>query len=247
VLHEMRPAGFAHIDSRAALMATTSLDAEGVRRMLLAVADRLIASELVLSQADRQLGDGDHGLGMARGFTVVKADLETSGSASIAQLFGRTGMAMLNSMGGASGALFGTMFRLGGKALDGRVAFDSAALADFLASALSGVVARGGAKPGDKTMVDALEPAASGAREAAALPLAEAMCKVAAAAAAGKRATASMIATMGRAKGLGQAAIGFEDPGAISVALILEAMRDFVIRSKTSWNQQNAEEPGGGA
>src|SRR6476646_3385537 len=115
-------------------MATTSLDADGVKRMLLAVADRIIASESVLSEADRHLGDGDHGLGMARGFAAVKAKLETSDGVTIAQLFGNAGMAMLSSMGGASGALFGTMFRQGGKALDGLAVFDAAAFADFLAA-----------------------------------------------------------------------------------------------------------------
>lgn len=210
-------------------MTKTSLDAKAVKQMLLSIAERIIASESILSEADRHLGDGDHGLGMARGFTAVKGKLDAIESDSIAQLFVLSGTAMLTSMGGASGALFGTMFRQGGKALEGREFFDSAALADFLAAALSGVVARGGAKPGDKTMVDALEPAARTALTAAALSLNESVTVVAAAADAGKTATERMRATLGRAKALGETSIGFQDPGAISVSLILDAIRDFVL------------------
>ena len=209
-------------------MPKTSLDAPAVRQMLLAMADRIIASEPILSEADRHLGDGDHGVGMARGFTAVKAKLATASSETIAKLFGMTGNALLSSMGGASGALFGTLFREGGKALEGRDRFDSAALADFLAAALVGVQARGGAKPGDKTMVDALAPAATAARQASALSLPEAAAAVATAAESGTEATRCLVARAGRAKTLGDASIGHPDPGAISVSLILEAVRDFV-------------------
>jgi dihydroxyacetone kinase-like protein len=210
-------------------MQNCSLPPQEVRQMLLAIADRMIASEPILSEADRQLGDGDHGLGVARGFAAVKARLESSGLDTIAKLFGTAGTVMLSSMGGASGALFGMMFRQGGKALEGREAFDSSALADFLAAAASAVKVRGGAKPGNKTMVDALEPAATTARESIALPLSEAIQAVAAAADAGKESTKSMVATAGRAKVLGQASVGYADPGAMSVSLILAAMRDYLL------------------
>lgn len=199
--------------------------------MLLFMADRVIAAEPVLSEADRHLGDGDHGLGMARGFRAVKAKLEPGSSENIAQLFGAAGMAMLSTMGGASGALFGTLFRAGGKALKGRGTFDSAALADILDAALAGVIARGGAKPGDKTMIDALQPAALKAREVAALPLSVAASAVAAAAQSGTEATKSMRAAVGRAKTLGDASVGFQDAGAISVTIMLEALRDYVLES----------------
>jgi len=197
--------------------------------MLLFVADRIIEAEPILSEADRHLGDGDHGLGMARGFRAVKARLEPSGLESIAKLFGAAGMAMLSTMGGASGAIFGTMFRNGGKALEGRATFDSAALADFLEAALSGVMSRGGAKPGDKTMIDALHPAALKAREVAALPLSEAASAVTAAAESGLEATRSMRAAVGRAKALGEASIGYQDAGAVSVTVMLEALRDYTL------------------
>jgi dihydroxyacetone kinase-like protein len=204
------------------------LSLEEVRQMLLFMADRLIAAEPILSEADRQLGDGDHGLGMARGFRAVKAKLEAGGSEDISKAFGVVGMALLSTMGGASGALFGTLFRAGGKALEGRATFDSAALADFLDAALAGIMARGGAKPGDKSMIDALHPATLKAREVAARPLSEATVAVAAAARSGTEATKSMRAAIGRAKSLGDASIGYQDAGAISVTLILEAVRDYI-------------------
>lgn len=202
-----------------------------VRLMMLQVADAIIASEPMLSQADRDLGDGDHGLGMKRGMEAVKAQLEKLEPASVEQVFVTTGTAMMTSMGGASGAIFGTVYRAGGKALAGRPAFDSEGLALLLEAALEGVMKRGGAKPGDKTMIDAVAPAAAKARESAALPLTEALHAVAAAAEAGKEASKGMIAQFGRAKTLGEACLGFPDAGACSVVVMLNTMRDYVTQS----------------
>ncbi|MCB1279476.1 dihydroxyacetone kinase subunit DhaL [Prosthecobacter sp.] len=198
-----------------------------VRLMMLQVADAIIAAEPMLSQADRDLGDGDHGLGMKRGMEAVKAKLEPMEPTSVEEVFVTTGTAMMTSMGGASGAIFGTVYRAGGKALAGRPAFDSEGLAFLLEAALEGVMKRGGAKPGDKTMIDAVAPAAAKARESAALPLNEALQAVAAAAEAGKEASKNMIAQFGRAKTLGEACLGFPDAGACSVVIMLNTMRDY--------------------
>lgn len=209
-------------------MPRNSLTPDEVKSMLLAVADAIIANEPYLSEADRNLGDGDHGLGMQRGFTAVKEKLAgTNPADGIDKLFSAAGMAMISSMGGASGAIFGTLFRDGGKALAGRAELDAAGYADFLRAACDGVTARGKAKPGDKTMVDALHPAAEKARESANLPLFEAMAAVAAAGEAGREASKAMIATLGRARTLGEASIGHPDAGACSVAIILRTMSDF--------------------
>jgi dihydroxyacetone kinase-like protein len=198
-----------------------------VRLMLLQVADAIIAAEPMLSQADRDLGDGDHGLGMARGMEAVKEQLDKLDPGTVEQVFVTTGTAMMSSMGGASGALFGTLFRAGGKALAGRPALDSEGLAVFLQAALDGVMKRGGAKPGDKTMIDALAPAAEEAGKVIGKPLNEALAAVAAAAEAGKDASKAMVAQFGRAKTLGDACIGFPDAGACSIVIILATMRDF--------------------
>jgi dihydroxyacetone kinase-like protein len=198
-----------------------------VRLMMLRVADAIIEAEPMLSQADRDLGDGDHGLGMKRGMEAVKAQLEPMEPTSVEQVFVTTGTAMMTSMGGASGAIFGTVFRAGGKALAGRPAFDAEGLALLLEAALEGVMKRGGAKPGDKTMIDAVAPAAAKARESITLALPAALTAVAAAAEAGKEASKAMIAQFGRAKTLGEACIGFPDAGACSVVIMLNTMRDF--------------------
>ena len=205
----------------------TALEAPQVRLMVLRTADNIIAAEQMLSQADRDLGDGDHGLGMKRGMEAVKAKLEGMEPASVEEVFVTTGTAMMSSMGGASGALFGTIFRGGGKALAGRPVFDAEGLALFLEAALEGVMKRGGAKPGDKTMIDAIAPAATTARASIALPLDAALTAVAAAAEAGKDASKAMIAQFGRAKTLGAACIGFPDAGALSITIILNTMRDY--------------------
>lgn len=212
-------------------MPQSALTAAEVKAMLLLVAERVIAAEPELSEADRNLGDGDHGLGMQRGLTAAREKLGAlpeDGSVSIEKLFSTVGLAMMSSMGGASGAIFGTLFRDGGKALAGKESFGAPELAAFLRAACDGVMSRGKANPGDKTMIDALHPAAAKAAESAGTPLPAALAAAAAAAAAGCEASKGMVAVFGRARSLGEAAIGFPDAGAVSVTVILGAMSDYV-------------------
>ena len=100
---------------------------------------RIIAAEPMLSQADRDLGDGDHGMGMERGMRAATEKLNAGEPESIEKAFSTVGMAMMSSMGGASGAIFGTFFRNGGKALNGKDAFDAAELAAFLKAGVDGL------------------------------------------------------------------------------------------------------------
>ena len=209
-------------------MPKASLSKDEVKAMLTLACERIIAAEPMLSEADRNLGDGDHGLGMQRGMTAAKEKLGAADAESIEKAFSSVGMAMMSSMGGASGAIFGTFFRNGGKALAGKDAFDAAGLAAFLKAGVDGVKQRGGAAVGDKTCVDAMEPAANKAAEVANQPLPEAMQAVTDATIAGKDASKAMIAKFGRAKTLGEACIGFPDAGACSVVVIIEAFRDFI-------------------
>jgi phosphoenolpyruvate---glycerone phosphotransferase subunit DhaL len=209
-------------------MSKISLTPEQVTEMLLKAADAIIVAEPQLSEADRNLGDGDHGLGMQRGMTAAKEKLQAAPPASIEKAFSTLGMAMMSSMGGASGAIFGTYFRSGGKALADCSVLDSAGLAVFLKAGLEGVQARGGAKVGDKTVVDAMAPAAAKAAEVADQPLPEAMAAVATAALDGLEASKALIAQFGRAKTMGEACIGFPDAGAMSVTVILSAFNDFI-------------------
>ncbi|MCB1080083.1 MAG: DAK2 domain-containing protein, partial [Verrucomicrobiae bacterium] len=134
-------------------MPKDTLSPNDCRDMLLAAADQIIAAEPILTDADRALGDGDHGIGMSRGMTAVKEKLGGQDFDALEKPFMTMGMAMMSSMGGASGAVFGTLFRNGGKALTGAADFGAAQLADFLTAGVEGVQSRGGAKPGDKTMV----------------------------------------------------------------------------------------------
>lgn len=209
-------------------MPKTSLTKDEVKEMLLLAAERIIAAEPALSEADRNLGDGDHGLGMQRGMTAAKEKLLEGEVASVEKAFSSVGMAMMSSMGGASGAIFGTFFRNGGKALAGQEVLDSAGLAAFLLAGVEGVKQRGGAAVGDKTVVDAMQPAAEKAAAVADQPLPEAAAAVHEAALAGLEASKGMIAKFGRAKTLGEACIGFPDAGALSVTVILGAMKDYI-------------------
>jgi dihydroxyacetone kinase-like protein len=209
-------------------MPKNSLSKDEVKAMLLLACDRIIAAEPALSEADRNLGDGDHGLGMQRGMTAAKEKLEAGDVESIEKAFSSVGMAMMSSMGGASGAIFGTFFRNGGKALAGSESFDSACLASFLQAGVDGVKQRGGAAVGDKTVVDAMQPAADTAATVTAQPLSESIVAVNAAALEGLEASKAMIAKFGRAKTLGEGCIGFPDAGALSVTVIIGAFADYI-------------------
>ncbi len=209
-------------------MPKVSLTKEDVKSMLLLACERIIAAEPQLSEADRNLGDGDHGLGMERGMNAAKEGLMAGEVESIEKAFVIVGTKMMSSMGGASGAIFGTFFRNGGKALSGVENFDSAALATFLQAGVDGVKQRGGAAVGDKTVVDAMQPAAEMAATVLEQSLPEAAAAVNAAALAGLEASKAMVAKFGRAKTLGDACIGFPDAGAMSVTLIIGAFADYI-------------------
>ena len=209
-------------------MGKENLDLSDTIEMVKQVALSIIDSEPLLTDADRNLGDGDHGLGMERGMKAVIEKIESSSFNQISDVFKSAGMAMMSSMGGASGALFGTLFRNGGKALDGKETLNSDGLKSFLNAANEGVKSRGGASPGDKTMIDALEPAAQEASKNISLPLYELISLVSQAADRGKEESKEMIATMGRAKTLGERSLGHPDAGACSVAIILKSMSEFI-------------------
>lgn len=208
-------------------MGKESLSATETRDMMVAVADKIIEAEPILTDADRALGDGDHGVGMERGMNAVKEALASEEFTSVGKVFMSVGMAMMSSMGGASGAVFGTLFRSGGKAIKDSETFGAAEAATFFKEGTDGVMTRGGAKPGDKTMVDALLPAAEKGAEVADQPVCDALAAIAEAAAAGRDASEDMIATMGRAKTLGEKSLGKPDAGAVSVAIIAKTMADF--------------------
>ena len=203
------------------------LNANDVKAMMIAISDTVIQNEDKLGDADRQLGDGDHGIGMTRGFTEAKKQLEALTPSSASQVFTTTGMALMSSMGGASGAVFGMLFQNGGMAIASAEGLDSSALFSFLDAGTQGVMNIGKAKPGDKTMVDALIPARDAAEAAKDQPISEALVAVAEGARQGMENSKDMIAQHGRARTLGEKCLGHPDAGAVSVSIIFKAASDF--------------------
>ena len=180
-----------------------------------------------LTALDSAIGDADHGSNMARGLDAVVAGLDPV-PASASDLFATVGRTLVSSVGGASGPLYGTFFLRLGPALAGVETADATALGTALRAGVAGVVARGRAEPGDKTMVDALLPAVDAWESAAAggADPAAASAAAAEAAARGRDGTAPLVARKGRASYLGDRSAGHVDPGAASAALLFETLRD---------------------
>jgi dihydroxyacetone kinase-like protein len=185
-----------------------------------------------LTQLDAAIGDADHGINLSRGFDAVEAALAQAATPTPGSVLVLTGSTLISKVGGASGPLYGTAFRQAGKALGDVPEVDLGALAGALEAALSGVQRLGAAREGEKTMVDALAPAASALSKAVAEGASpgDALAALADAADAGAQATISMHALKGRASYLGPRSVGHEDPGAASTALILRALRDVAQR-----------------
>lgn len=180
-----------------------------------------------LMELDRAIGDGDHGDNLDRGFTAVLAALDDGATQTPEAALRLIAMTLMTSVGGAAGPLYGTAFARAATAA-GSERLDGAGIAALLGSAAEGVMARGKATTGEKTMVDAWSPAAAAAREAAEVGGdARAVLSAAAEAAeAGAEATVPMIASKGRASYLGERSVGHLDPGARSSALLLRAAVD---------------------
>jgi dihydroxyacetone kinase-like protein len=204
------------------------MDAGFFRAWIAEIAAVVEAQRDHLTQLDSAIGDADHGINLARGFGAVQgalADADTPTPASVLLL---TGSTLISKVGGASGPLYGTAFRRASKALGDTPEVDLAALAAALEAALAGVQKLGAAREGEKTMVDALAPAATAFSKAVAegASAGDALSALTDAADAGAQATISMQALKGRASYLGPRSVGHEDPGAASTALILHALRD---------------------
>jgi len=199
------------------------------RELLEAVCVRVIENVDLLTAADQAIGDGDHGVAMRRGFSAALEQLKTDSAEDVEAVFKLVGAAVLSKAGGAAGAVFGTLFRSGAAAFGGRE-FDAGAFGAFLELGLEGVEKRGGARPGQKTMVDALAPAAEAARKSVATGLVAATRAAAEAAKQGVESTKTMVATTGKAKSLGERSLGHPDPGALSVSLILDAISDYAAK-----------------
>ncbi|MGW5419389.1 dihydroxyacetone kinase subunit DhaL [Streptomyces sp. NPDC003943] len=171
-----------------------------------------------LTELDSAIGDADHGANLKRGFAAVSAALEKEPPATPGAVLVAAGRQLISTVGGASGPLYGTLLRRTGKALGDAEQVTRAALAEALAAGVAAVAQLGGAKTGDKTMLDALTPAAGalGTSFAAAREAAEA----------GALATVPLLARKGRASYLGERSVGHQDPGATSSALLFAALAE---------------------
>ncbi len=199
--------------------------AGGVTAALGAAARTVAEHRDELVELDRVIGDADHGENMDRGFRAAVAKVDQAGPEKPGAVLKLIATTLISTVGGASGPLYGTAFLRASSTVGDVEELDGLAVASALQAALEGVVARGKAATGDKTMVDALTPAAEVAKERAAEGKGPADVLVAAARAAheGAQNTQPLIARKGRASYLGERSVGHVDPGARSTALLLEA------------------------
>jgi len=204
------------------------MDAEFFRAWLTEAGTVIEAQRDHLTQLDAAIGDADHGINLARGFSAIATALDQTATPTPGSVLILAGSTLISKVGGASGPLYGMALRQAGKSLGDTAEADLIALAASLEAALAGVQKLGAAREGEKTMVDALAPAV-GALQKAISDGADATVALAAAAGAaaeGALATISMQALKGRASYLGPRSVGHEDPGAASTAIIMGALRD---------------------
>jgi phosphoenolpyruvate---glycerone phosphotransferase subunit DhaL len=195
---------------------------------LRAFAAQVNENRAYLTKLDSAIGDGDHGTNMDRGMRKALERLDTVEGEDIGAALKAVGMALVSSVGGAGGPLYGTLFMQMGSTTDGKSELDLAGWADAVEAGVKGVQTRGKAEPGDKTMVDALLPAAEALKQAAGegADLGDALRRSAAAAEEGMKATIELVARKGRASYLGPRSAGHQDPGATSSYLLLKSAAD---------------------
>jgi dihydroxyacetone kinase-like protein len=176
-----------------------------------------------LTELDSAIGDADHGSNMDRGMKAVVAAIDSTQFDAADALFKKVGMTLVSTVGGASGPLYGTFFLRFGGALQGVDEASAVELGAALRAGFEGIVSRGKAEAGDKTMVDAWEPALEAYDGAASEGLEPALKAAAAAAAKGRDDTIPLVARKGRASYLGERSAGHQDPGATSTTMLLES------------------------
>ncbi|MBH3012452.1 dihydroxyacetone kinase ADP-binding subunit DhaL [Serratia marcescens] len=181
-----------------------------------------------LTQLDTEIGDADHGLNMNRGFNKVVEKLPSVADKDIGFILKNTGMTLLSSVGGASGPLFGTFFIRAAQAANAKQSLDLAELHQVMQEGVEGVVMRGKAEPGDKTMCDVWWPVVESLGQSAQqnLSVSEALQRAADSAERAVENTITMQARKGRASYLGERSIGHQDPGATSVMLMMKTLAE---------------------
>lgn len=204
---------------------------DGTVRALVAAADVVSAHRDELVELDRLIGDGDHGENLRRGFQTFVVAVERSAPPTPGAAVKLLATTLISTVGGAAGPLYGTACLRAAGSLADAEELTGPVVAAALRAALGGVVARGKAEPGDKTMVDALTPAVEAAERAAGdgADVAGVLTAAAEAADKGAESTTPLVARKGRASYLGERSAGHLDPGARSTALLLRSFADSAI------------------
>ena len=200
-----------------ARVAVGGMNSAQMRAFLQGFADRVQAHVQELTELDAAIGDADHGTNMGRGLNAVMAALPAEGDP--ATLLKSAAMTMISKVGGASGPLYGTAFLRASTAKTGLAEWTPSDLREALEAAYGGLLERGKAQPGDKTMLDAWRPALDALATGTPADAAQA-------ARSGAEATRPMTARKGRASYLGERSAGHLDPGAVSSALMFEALAE---------------------
>jgi dihydroxyacetone kinase-like protein len=205
-----------------------SISRDAVLNWVKAFAAAIAEQKDYLTQLDSAIGDADHGVNMDRGFQAVLTKLPGVADKDIGTVLKTVGMTLVSTVGGAGGPLYGTLFIQMGTATAGKLELTLADWAAALEAGVNGVVMRGKANPGDKTMVDALTPALATLKQAASngQPLADGLRQSAQAAEQGMKDTIPLVARKGRASYLGERSAGHQDPGATSSHLLLKIAAD---------------------
>ena len=206
----------------------SSLDTKQMAAIIEGMAKKIEAEKDYLTQLDNEIGDGDHGINLARGFEAVEKKLPSLAGGDIGALLKGVGMQLVSTVGGASGPLYGTAFMKAGMACKGLTELDGPAFIKAMEAAVDGIKMRGKATEGEKTMLDALCPALKVMQDevAAGKSLKEALQDAAAAAEKGVEYTKTIIATKGRASYLGERSLGHQDPGATSSLYLLQVLSE---------------------
>ncbi len=202
-----------------------TIDAQQSINIIQAMANAISEQQNYLSALDSTVGDGDHGHNMAKAMQAAAGQVNVLENPTPETVWRTAGKAVQNSVGGASGLLFGAFFIGAGRSIKDKDTLTAADVAEMLVGGLAGVQKRGKAQPGDKTMVDALAPAVSVVQVSVvdSSPLTEMLRRAAEAALHGAESTQAMVAKHGRAKFLGERSRGFQDAGATSMAIMLAA------------------------
>ncbi|WP_286904314.1 dihydroxyacetone kinase subunit DhaL [Clostridium sp. UBA1652] len=207
-----------------------SINGKKVIEILTQIAEKIDENKGYLSELDATIGDGDHGINMSKGFKAVTEKLKEDDGVDISGILKKTGMALVSTVGGASGPLYGTAFMKSSMSVNGKTEIDIKDFSNMLKDALDGIKMRGKAKAGEKTMIDALEPALEAINKGIEQGLeSKEILKLAKEAAYnGVEYTKTIIATKGRASYLGERSIGHQDAGATSSAIILETIYEAI-------------------